>query len=613
MRTDVTTTPAAPPSRWGRTALVACVALALAMSAGTPTASHAAEPGPHAVVRADEPATAGMLAYTFGVGSRGQSRIATVWTDGSHTRVLTGAGAAYGPAWSPDGSQLAYGTYDGIALMTATGDGQHLVVPDGEDPAWAPDGHRLSYSCEEGLCIHDLTTGQRSVVVPVTADWPYVESSSWSPDGSSIAFTRISAHGDGDTSDTQVWTVHADGTGPAAVPGTAPLGVEPLWSPDGTSIMYTEYHGGRSDGEVSGDVWLVHPDGTARTSVLALDGSDFGSSWAPDGSRVVVSSAADLYPTMDGIWTLRPDGTDRRLVVREGGGASWRPGFEVPLPGPTGAHPRPGPRVAYVAMADTGFDLFTARPDGTSVRQLTTTGHVGAPEWSPDHRTLAFSTTSRRGYSLWTVRADGHGLRQVTNVRGYQPPELAWTPSGRALAYGDGLRLCVYSLASRVRECRKMSATYGDTVSHPSFAPGGDALVFSLTDNNDVTHLMTVGAQGGPVRRLTRLRGSELDPSWSPRGDRIAFTLALGAAYDRRRRTTVMTVRADGTHPRVLLATAGLDDGPAWSPDGRRVVVRSDGPRAAGGVAQPGVWVVDADGRHPRLAVPGRGVAYVDW
>ena len=611
---EVITALAAPPSRWRRTALVAGVALALAMSAGTPTPSHAAEPGPHAGMRADEPATAGMLAYTFGVGSRGQTRIATVWTDGSHRRVLTGGGAAYGPAWSPDGSQLAYGTYGGIALMTATGAGQHLVVPDGQYPAWAPDGDRLSYACEEGLCVHDLTTGQRSVVVPATDDWPWVESSSWSPDGSSIAFTRISADGDGDTSNTQVWTVHADGTGIAAVPGTAPLGIDPLWSPGGTSIMYTEYHGGRSDGEYSGDVWLVHPDGTARTSVLALDGSDFGSSWTPDGSRVVVSSAADLYPTMDGIWTLRPDGTDRRLVVREGRDASWRPGFEVSLPGTTGAHPRPGPRVAYVAMTDTGFDLFTARPDGAGVRRLTTTGNVAVPEWSPDHRTLAFTVRSRRGdYSLWTVRADGHGLRRVTGVGGYQPPELAWAPGGRAVAYGSGPRLCVYTLASRVRKCRRISDHDVETVSHPSFAPGGDVLVFSLTNNNDVTRLMVVRGQGGPVRRLTRLRGSELDPSWSPRGDRIAFTLALGGQFDRRRRTTVMTVRADGTHPRVLLATAGLDDGPAWSPDGRRVVVRSDGPRSAGGTAQPGVWVVDADGRHPRLAVPGRGIAYVDW
>jgi TolB protein len=553
-----------------------------------------------------------MLAYTFGVGSHGQTRIATVWTDGSHKRVLTSGGAAYDPAWSPDGSQLAYSTYRGIALMTATGAGQHLVVPDGQHPAWAPDGHRLSYACEDGLCVHDLTTGQSSVVVPATEDWPAVESSSWSPDGSSIAFTRISADGDDYTSDTQVWTVHADGTGPAGVPGTAPEGIEPLWSPDGTSIMYTEHYGGRG-GEYSGDVWLVHPDGTARTSVLALLGSEFGSSWAPDGSRVVVSSAADLYPTMDGIWTLRPDGTDRRLVVREGWGASWRPGFDVPLPGTTGARPRPGPRVAYVAMTDTGFDLFTARPDGAGVRQLTTTGKVAAPEWSPDHHTLAFTVRSRRnGYSLWTVRADGHGLRRVTGV-GYRPTELAWAPDGRAVAYGDGPHLCVYTLASRARKCRRISDNDVETVSHPSFAPGGDVLVFSLTDNTEVSHLMVVGARKGPVRRLTRLRGSELDPSWSPRGDSIAFTLALGDQFDRRGRTTVMTVRADGSHPRVLLATAGLDDGPAWSPDGRRVVVRSDGPRAAGGTAQPGVWVVDANGRHPRLAVPGRGIAYVDW
>ena len=80
---------------------------------------------------------------------------------------------------------------------------------------------------------------------------------------------------------------------------------------------------------------------------------------------------------------------------------------------------------------------------------------------------------------------------------GYQPPELAWAPGGRAVAYGNGPRLCVYTLASRVRECRRISDNDVETVSHPSFAPGGDVLVFSLTDNTDVTHLMVVGAQRG--------------------------------------------------------------------------------------------------------------------
>ena len=87
---------------------------------------------------------------------------------------------------------------------------------------------------------------------------------------------------------------------------------------------------------------------------------------------------------------------------------------------------------------------------------------------------------------------------------------------GRAVAYGSGPRLCVYTLASRVRECRRISDNDVEAVSHPSFAPGGDVLVFSLTNNTDVTHLMVVGALGGPVRGLTRLRG----PSSTPRGPR---------------------------------------------------------------------------------------------
>ena len=90
---DVITTPAAPPTAGGGERPLAGRAGA-GDHARDATPSHAADREPHAVVRADEPGTAGMLAYTFGVGSRGQTRIATVWTDDSHKRV-TGRGAAY--------------------------------------------------------------------------------------------------------------------------------------------------------------------------------------------------------------------------------------------------------------------------------------------------------------------------------------------------------------------------------------------------------------------------------------------------------------------------------------------------------------------------------------
>ncbi len=427
-------------TRWWRAFAAGALVLTVpALAAGPAVGSPAAERAPDPAARAGEPTTAGMIAYVIGVGTQGETRIATAWTDGSHRRLLTKRGNSYAPAWSPDGTQLAYTTYRGIGLMSATGAGQHLILTDGQYPAWAPDGRRLSYACDAGLCVRDLVTGVSSVVVPNTDDWPGVESSSWSPDGSSIAFTRISAEGDDYSSDIQIFTVHADGTGLLAVPGTAPDGDYPLWSPDGMNLMYTQHYSGRG-GETSGDVWLVHPDGTARSSVLALPGPDFASSWSPDGSRVVVSSAAAYYPGMDGIWVLRPDGTDRQLVVREGWAAVWRPGFQVSLPGDTGPRPRPGPRVAYVAVTDTGFDLFTARADGSGVRRLTETGNVSAPQWSPDHRTIAFTVTGRRGgnYSLFTVGADGHGLRRLAKVFGYGPPDLGWSPDGRQLAYGSG-------------------------------------------------------------------------------------------------------------------------------------------------------------------------------
>ena len=63
----------------------------------------------------------------MGVGSQGQTRIATVRTDGSHRQVLTKRGNACAPVWSPDGGTLAYSTWRGIGLMSS-------------ELAWAPGG-----------------------------------------------------------------------------------------------------------------------------------------------------------------------------------------------------------------------------------------------------------------------------------------------------------------------------------------------------------------------------------------------------------------------------------------------------------------------------------------
>jgi TolB protein len=228
------------------------------------------------------PETVGMVAYAATNPERQRLEVYRIRTDGSHRRQLTTTGG-YNPVWSPDDTRIAFQRREAIWLMDASGGSQQRLV-EGSSPAWAPDGRRLSYSCTDGsdLCVVDLQNRTETVVVTHTDAWPYAGSSTWSPDGTWIAFTRTSAEGDDYTSDRQLFRVRADGAELTAIPNTDPLATLPAWSPDGATILYTERYDGRG-GEFSGDLWSIRPDGTGKTQVTRSQGNDQAATWSPDG------------------------------------------------------------------------------------------------------------------------------------------------------------------------------------------------------------------------------------------------------------------------------------------------------------------------------------------
>ncbi|MBA2298706.1 MAG: PD40 domain-containing protein [Actinobacteria bacterium] len=61
------------------------------------------------------------------------------------------------PAWSPDGSQIAYSTGSTVAVMNADGSRVHRVA-DGITPAWSPDGKKLAYTCNNGVRFGQICT-----------------------------------------------------------------------------------------------------------------------------------------------------------------------------------------------------------------------------------------------------------------------------------------------------------------------------------------------------------------------------------------------------------------------------------------------------------------------
>lgn len=79
-----------------------------------------------------------------------------------------------------------------------------------------------------------------------------------------------------------------------------------------------------------------------------------------------------------------------------------------------------------------GGNVFTIKPDGTGLRQLTTDGRSGGPRWSPDGTRLAYVD---RG-NLWIMNANGSHKTQVSSAApAFTDARPSWSPNGRYLAF----------------------------------------------------------------------------------------------------------------------------------------------------------------------------------
>lgn len=278
---------------------------------------------------------------------------------------------------------------------------------------------------------------------------------------------------------------------PCAASGSTasrPISAESIdWAP-GKSIAL-------SSGTITGrqGVFVISRSGGRPVRVAASGGT-------PRWSR----SGLIAY-TGEGMYTVRSDGSGRRLVRRNAFLMAWSPA---------------GDRLLYLTLQG---ELRVVRPDGSGDTRLTTI-HIDATNavWSPDGHSVAFidcrvpgsdACAHATSWDVYTLRLDGLGRRKRVTRSPLAVNCVSWAPGRRIAFEGERGTYVGNRLLIRGGGC-------------PAWSPDGRRLAAGTENSVIVVH-----GDGSSRHRAVTLHGrpsGPSDPAWSPDGRRLAFGVPFG-------------------------------------------------------------------------------------
>jgi Tol biopolymer transport system component len=239
-------------------------------------------------------------------------------------------------------------------------------------------------------------------------------------------------------------------------------------------------------------IYVVDPS-TGTTKLIPKSAEMSDPAWSPDGTTLAVSAP---YGESSAVFTMKPDGSERHLVLENAYSPSWSPD---------------GNQLIVVRDGSTDGDSVNAlaivNSDGSDARTLElavaeNSQFFSAPEWSPDGKLIAFVAAAGDGATIELVSLDGKAASipevEVNGLNG-----LSFSPDSTSLAFdryvetksGGHLVAVVLDLATgqeTVYAGEQLAAQA------PTWSPEGDQIAFlSTSERSTSTTTTTTHSCGG--------------------------------------------------------------------------------------------------------------------
>jgi Tol biopolymer transport system component len=295
----------------------------------------------------------------------------------------------------------------------------------------------------------------------------------------------------------------------------------------------------------------------ANVKQLTFGGENAEAYFSADGRQLIFQSTRDGQQC-DQIYSMNIDGSNMRRISNGEGRTTCsyffpngkRVLYSSTYLGGKDCPPRPDYSKGYVWAIYPTYDIFTARPDGSDIKRLTTTqGYDAESTITLDGKKIVFTSTRDGDLDIYTMDSNGSHVRRLTTELGYDGGPF-WSYDGKQIVF-----------RAYHPQTDKEKQDYKDLLKQNLIRP-------------TTLEIWVMNSDGSNKRQVTHNDKANFAPYFFPDGKRIIF--ASNMADPKGRDFDLYKINVDGSELERITYNDTFDGFPMFSPDGKKLVFASN-------------------------------------